>query len=373
MRKNKILLVLMVILIFLLIPKKNITNNEIINENQNDLFGLYYEKAEQIMKTMTLEEKIGQMFYARYPLNPDEEILNDNPGGYILFAKDFKNETKESMLNKINKNQENSKIKMFFGVDEEGGTVVRVSKYKNFRSTPFLSPQALYNEGGFDLVLSDLDEKIELLKGIGINTNFAPVVDLPTKEDSYIYKRSFGLDINNTTEYSSLVIKKMNENKMLSVLKHFPGYGDNKDTHTGIAIDNRTLEYLKEYDFKPFLEGIKEGSPIILVNHNIITNIDEKHPASISKKIHEILRNDLNFTGIIITDDLNMDAIKEYADNKTAAVEAVLAGNDMIISSDFVNQKNEILDAIKNGVIDENLINKAVMRVISCKLAYGII
>ena len=371
MKKRLFLILPLLIAIFLLIPKRNIIEFKI--EPKKDLFEEYYDEADKIMSAMTLEEKVGQLFYARYPLNSDDEIVNENPGGYILFARDFKNETKESILEKISKNQENSKIKMFFGVDEEGGTVVRVSKYPNFRETPFSSPQSLFSEGGFKLVLSDLEEKINLLKSIGINTNFAPVVDLPTSEDSYIYKRSFGLDLTNTIEYTILVVKKMNESKMLSMLKHFPGYGDNVDTHTGIAIDDRTLEYLRNYDLKPFVAGIFEDVPIILVNHNIITNLDSNYPASISKEVHDFLRDELGFTGLIITDDLNMGALKEYTSNKNAAVQAILAGNDMIVSSDFVNQKKEILNAIKEGVIEERMIDEAVIRIIACKLAYGII
>ena len=374
MKKSKILLILpILLLIFLLIPKRNIVEKYIEAEKKEELFGSYYQEASKIMSSMTLEEKVGQLFFARYPLNPDEEILNENPGGYILFARDFKKETKESILAKINTNQEKSKIKMFFGVDEEGGAVVRISKFTQFRDNPFAYPQELFATGGFDSVLADLDEKIELLKSVGINTNFAPVIDLPTKDSSYIYKRSFGLNVENTVKYASLSVKKMNDSKMLSVLKHFPGYGDNINTHTGVAIDNRTLEYLKDNDLKPFVAGINEKAPIILVNHNIIMDVDDKYPASLSRKVHDILREDLNFNGLIITDDLNMDAIKEYTENKTAAVQAILAGNDMIVSSDFVNQKKEILEAINNNIIEESLINKAVQRILACKLAYGII
>ena len=187
MKKKIFLIILVILAALLLISRGKIVeystpvDTEVQIEIQKDLFEDYYEEANKIMSEMTLEEKVGQLFYARYPYNSNDEIVKENPGGYILFARDFKNETKESILQKINKNQENSKIKMFFGVDEEGGTVVRVSKYKNFRSEPFPSPQMLFEEGGFELVLSDLEEKMDLLKSIGINTNFAPVVDLPTK------------------------------------------------------------------------------------------------------------------------------------------------------------------------------------------------
>ncbi len=377
MKKSKFLIaVIILISVFFLVSKNHVQYTQEVNgipNKREELFEDYYEKATEIMQSMTLDEKVGQMFYVRYPLNADEEILKDNPGGYILFARDFKKETKDSILKKLKKNQENSKIKMFFGVDEEGGNVVRVSKFAQFRETPFSSPYSLFKDGSFSKVLGELEEKIELLKSIGINTNFAPVVDIPTKETSYIYKRSFGLNLDETIEYTRLVIDKMNDNGMISILKHFPGYGDNVDTHTGIAVDERPLEHFKNYDFKPFIAGIESKAPVILVNHNIIYNIDKKYPASISKKVHSILRNELRFTGLIITDDLDMEAVKEYSSDYSVAVQAVLSGNDMILSSNFANQKQEVLTAIKSGIIEESTINEAVRRIIACKLAYKII
>lgn len=355
--------------------KKSSINSNIINKtDDNDLFGKYYDQADNIIANMTLEEKVGQIFYARYPSgDATEEILNEHPGGYILFAKDFENETKDSFIAKINNNQQSSKIKMFIGVDEEGGSVVRASKYYAFRASPFLSPQNIYNQGGMDLIKTDTYEKANLLLSLEINTNFAPVADVPTNQYSFMYDRAFSTDINLTSEYVKTIVEIMNSKKMISVMKHFPGYGDNVDTHTGIATDNRTIDSFRERDFKPFEAGIESSSPMIMVNHNIISNIDDKYPASLSKEVHSILRDELNFTGIIITDDLAMGAVSKYTNDGNAAVQAILAGNDMIITSDFKSQKEEVLTAIKNNVISEEMINNLVRRIIACKLAYGII
>ena len=165
----------------------------------------------------------------------------------------------------------------------------------------------------------------------------------------------------------------MKDDNMISVMKHFPGYGDNGDTHTGVVIDERPYSTFEKSDFLPFESGIKAGGPCILVSHNIVKSMDEKYPASLSKNVHNILRENLNFTGIIMTDDLAMEAVKSYVENGEAAVQAVLAGNDMIISSDFINQKQEVLKAVKNKKISENIINKAVKRILAMKIAYGII
>ena len=340
----------------------------------NELFAKYYEQAEQIMKDMTIEEKVGQMFLVRYPDNGViEQIKEEAPGGYILFGKDFDNETKESILKELTENQQASKIGLIFGVDEEGGTVVRVSSHKAFRSSKFQSPQELWKQGQLPKILEDSKEKSELLKSIGLNMNLAPVVDVPTKTTSFIYKRSYGRGAEKTATYVSRLIQTMNEDNMISVMKHFPGYGDNVDTHTGIAIDERPYSTFETSDFLPFESGIKAEGPCILVSHNIVKSMDENYPASLSENVHKILREDLNFSGIIITDDLSMEAVKTYAENGDVAVQAVLAGNDMIISSDFVEQKQEILKAIEENKISENIINKAVRRILSMKIAYGII
>ena len=355
--------------------KYNTTNAlEVIEENANDLFIEYYDKAEALMNNMTLEEKVGQMFLARYPSrNVLSEIKNENPGGYILFGRDFDNKSKQEMIEELQENQNASKIGLILGVDEEGGTVVRVSSHKEFRNSKFLSPQELYKQGGLQKVLEDSKEKSSLLKSIGINMNLAPVVDVPTKSSSFIYNRSYGIGAQETAEFTSELIKTMNEDNMISVMKHFPGYGDNEDTNTGIAIDERSYQNFINSDFIPFESGIEARGPCILVSHNVVKCMDEEKPASLSENVHDILRNDLNFTGLIITDDLAMDAVKTYVENGEAAVQAIKAGNDMIISSDFKTQKNEVLDAVNNGEINIDTINTAVRRILALKYAFGII
>ena len=125
---------------------------------------------------MTLEEKVGQMFIARCPeINSVQKVKEYNLGGYILFSRDFSGKTRDEIIQNIQSYQSAAKIPMFIGVDEEGGTVNRVSTNPNLRAVPFWSPQELYAEGGFDLIQSDTQEKCELLNSLGINLNFAPI------------------------------------------------------------------------------------------------------------------------------------------------------------------------------------------------------
>ena len=332
------------------------------------------EKAEELLKTMTLEEKVGQIFLVRCkPETALEDIEKYNIGGFILFDANIVNQTKESLASTLQSYQEASDIDLLIAIDEEGGTVNRLSWYQEFRGVPFYSPQDLYNEGGYPLIESDTEEKAKLLKSLGINLNLAPVADISTNPYDFIYYRTFGKDAVETSKYVETVVKVMKEQNIGSTLKHFPGYGDNLDTHTGISIDERSYENFLEYDFLPFKAGIKAGAGSILVSHNIVKSMDENLPASLSPKVNKIIREELNFDGVVMTDDLQMDAIKEYIGDSSSAVLAVQAGNDLIIASNFELQIPSVIEAVKKGEISEDRINEAVLRVLTWKFELNIL
>lgn len=359
-----------------LLEKKNLSSNKTkkkYKEIPDGIFKDYYKQAQDIVDEMTIEEKIGQLFLVRYEKNDTTYLNNFYPGGYILFAKDFNNHTKEQMAKELKDLQGISKYPLILGVDEEGGYVTRVSRYPAFRSEKFKSPRDYYLEGGYDLLEQTEKEKAELLKSIGLNLNLAPVADISTNEDDFIYIRTFGEDADKTSEYVTKMVGYANSNKINSTLKHFPGYGNNTDTHTGVAIDKREYSVFEENDYKPFEAGIKANVPSILISHNIVTCLDENTPSSLSSKVIGELRNKLGFTGIIMTDDLAMDAVKEYVDNGKAATMAINAGNDMIITSDFMSMKNELINSVKSKEISEDTINKAVTRVIAWKYYSGLL
>lgn len=337
------------------------------------IFKDYYEQASSKVENMTLEEKIGQLFLVRYEKNDTTYLNNFYPGGYILFAKDFNNHTKEEMKKELNDLQKISKYPLILGVDEEGGYVTRVSRYPAYRTEKFKSPKDYYIEGGYELLEKTEKEKAELLKSIGLNLNLAPVADISTNEDDFIYIRSFGEDATKTSEFITKMVGYANSNNINSTLKHFPGYGNNSDTHTGIAIDNREYSIFTENDYKPFEAGIKANVPSILISHNIVKCLDENIPSSLSSNVVSELRNKLGFTGIIMTDDLAMDAVKEYVENGKAATMAINAGNDMIITSDFISMKNELISSVKNKEIKEEVIDKAVTRIIAWKYYSGLL
>lgn len=326
------------------------------------------------LSTMTIEEKVGQLFFVRCPeLNAAEDVANYHLGGILLFGRDFKDKTAEEVTGNIESYQNAASLPLFIGVDEEGGTVCRVSSQKQFRSTRFKAPQKLYKNGGIDAVLAEDAERNALLSSFGINVNFAPVVDISTNESDFIYDRSLGVDAATTAEVTKAVVTQMSTQNIASVLKHFPGYGSNVDTHTGIAVDERSLEQFRESDFLPFTAGIEAGSPFVLVSHNIITAVDTNLPASLSPAVHQILREELGFTGIILTDDLAMDAVEAYAEDGSVAALAVLAGNDMIVTTDYQTQIPLVVEAVQSGIISEDLIDASITRILIAKIALGLI
>ena len=331
-------------------------------------------RAQELLDGMTLEEKVGQMFIARCPETDAAQLAADyHLGGYILFGRDFKDKTAEQVTTDIQSYQDAAEIPLLIAVDEEGGTVNRVSSNPNLRSSPFRSPQSLYSEGGLELVRSDAQEKCRLLESLGININFAPVCDVSQDPADFIYDRTLGRDAQETSQYVAAVVETMAEEGMGSVLKHFPGYGNNTDTHTGVAYDDRPYDTFLTSDFLPFQAGIAAGADMVLVSHNIVSAMDEASPASLSPEVHRVLREDLGFTGVIVTDDLVMDGVRDFAGDDEAAVLAVQAGNDLLCCTDFQTQVPAVLAAVESGEITEEQIDAAVLRVLTMKLRLGIL
>ena len=330
------------------------------------------KRLQALLDSMTLEEKVGQLFFVRCPeTNAVEDISTYHLGGYLLFGRDFKDGdnwlTKEQFLEKIQSYQDVAEIPLFIGSDEEGGTVTRASRNPNLFSEPFKSPQKLNYIGGIEEILRDTDTRSRELRALGINVNFAPVCDVSTDPKDFIYDRTLGQDANMTADYVRLVVPAMTEGGTLPVLKHFPGYGNNVDTHTGIAVDQRPMETFENSDLLPFKAGIEAGAPFVLVSHNIVTCMDADLPASLSPAVHRVLREACGFEGIAITDDLAMDAVQAYAKNGAVAVMALQAGNDMIITTDYRTQIPAVIAAVQEGTLDERVIDDACLRVLRCK------
>lgn len=336
------------------------------------IFSDYYVMAYNQLQKLTLDEKIGQLFLVRYP-NDNTKAINDlktyKLGGYLFFEVDFKDKTKDEVIHMMDSLQKNTTIPLLTAVDEEGGKVVRVSSNPNLAPAKFKSSRELYQQGGFDLIRKDTLEKSNLLNNLGLNLNLAPVVDVSTNASDYMYPRTIGENTKITSEYAKTVILASKENKVSYTLKHFPGYGNNSDTHTGSSVDNRRYDEIQKNDLPPFKAGIEAGAESILISHNTVNSIDNMNPASLSSTVHNILRKELGFTGIIITDDLAMGAVSSI-DNAT--VKALLAGNDLIITTDYIEGINEVKKALNNGTLSEELIDKLAFRILAWKHYKGL-
>ena len=330
------------------------------------------QKLDKFISNMTLEEKVGQMFYVRCPDEAVKQVSEYNIGGYILFGRDFDGKNKDEVINDIQSYQDEADIPLLIGVDEEGGTVVRVSSNPNLRETPFLSPKDTYSNGGWDAIEQDANDKADLLLSLGINVNMAPVCDMTSNEYGFMYDRSFSSDVDMEDRYVRTVVETSKAKKLGTVLKHFPGYGNNSDTHTGIAYDDREYSEFENTDFKPFYQGIESGADCILVSHNIVNCMDSEYPASLSQKVHNILRNDFKFDGVIMTDDLIMDAITEFTGDEAAAVTAAKCGNDLLCCSSVETQYPAVLEAVQNGEIPESQVDASVKRILKWKQNLGI-
>lgn len=330
--------------------------------------------VEALLEKMTPEEKAGQLVLARYPGGDKVQGVAEelHPGGFTLFAQDFEDKTPEELSAELSELQQTSMIPLLLAVDEEGGTVVRISKFTQFRGEKFPAQSEVLASGGVDGVYSDAAEKSELLRSLGLNMNLAPVCDLPRSDLDYIADRAFSTDVTEVAKAVAGAVSGYNDSGVISALKHFPGYGNNSDTHTGISLDARSMSEFEELDLKPFISGIGSGAPVVMVSHNIVECVNPELPGSLSPEMYTLLRS-LGFEGVIMTDDLSMDAVGTYCGEDEAAVTAFLAGADLLCCTDYESAVNSLISAVNSGRITEERLDQSVRRILEMKLKYGII
>ena len=310
---------------------------------------------------------------ARVPeANQIADIQQYHLGGYLLFDRDMEGKGQSDLKQIIASYQAASQTPMFIGSDEEGGTVSRLSR-NQIVSPAFESPQVQYQTNGWDGITQDIDRKAQVFKELGIQIGMFPDADVSTDSQSFIYDRTIGMDAAGTSKYVTLSVEEMKKQTIGSTLKHFPGYGNNRDSHVEIVTDDRSLEDLRKNDFLPFEAGIKAGADSIMVSHNIVQAIDGERPASISKPVHDTIRNELGFKGVIMTDDMDMAGLADFISQEEAGLQALQAGNDMILSSSYSTQIPYILTAIQNGEYSEKQLDQSVERLLTWKANLGLI
>lgn len=354
-------------------PIKNIGEKLPLNNIKNHTKDILI--TENVINEMSLDEKIGQMLLVGFDgeyINSDlSEMIQDHYiGGVILFGRNIKNKEQLKALNKnIIKVSQVNKVPIFISTDQEGGRVSRLpgSTY----------PSNLYMANhNYDLY--KVGESIgNEMKNYGFNLDFAPVLDVfSNPKNTVIGDRSFGSDPKLVSSLGISEIKGMMDAGIIPVIKHFPGHGDTYvDSHIGLPIVYKDKETLKRLELIPFQNAMKNGAPVVMVAHIKYPNIDKKYPASLSKEIiTNLLRNDLGFNGIVITDDLEMGAIQKNYSVKEAAVQSIKAGADILLFAHSKEKQLEAIDAIKEsiekGEISEERINESLRRILSLKMRY---
>lgn len=333
------------------------------------------------IEELSLTEKIGQMLMIGLDTNYITEriktmITKYKVGGIILYRKNFNSYT--DMINLINDlknlNKEN-KIPLFIAIDQEGGRVNRMPP--EIRNLPPANKLASLKNKEF--IIDSAKITGELLRKSGINLNFAPVLDIKRFEDKHpIGDRCYGKTKDEVIAYALPVMKELQNQGIISVIKHFPGHGaTNQDSHALLPVINSNIEDLQNEDMYPFEQAIKQGADAILVGHLLLRKITGIYPASLSRKfITTYLRKKYRYNGLVITDDLKMKAIKLIYGADSAVEKAFKAGNDIIVFRFSHSEEIRILDKIthlvKKGKIKEYRLNRSVKRILKTKEKYNI-
>lgn len=352
------------------------------------------KQIDNYIKKASLRQKIGQMFIARTPQKlgqAERDAYQYNLGGYIVYDADMQNYTDAQFKSKIANYQKAAQLPLLIGIDQEGGSVSRLTHggLAKQNGDEFKFPRDQYEDAenaqkgsGMKAVVQYARENATLLHKLGINWNYAPDADYSDDPSSFIYQRGFGGVMGKNSyravaNYIKQVVPAWQHNHLVAAtLKHFPGYGDAADTHTGFAHVTKTKSQLMKSNILPFKAGIKAGADSVMVTHVIYDKIDPVYPASLSKKIITMLRKDCNFKGVIVTDALEMGAIQDFAKkhgNESVEVLAVKAGNDMLMSADYAKAIPAIEKAVKKGKISKKQIDRSVKRILTMKKKLGIL
>ena len=346
-------------------------------EPESDRLG---ELVQSHISEMPLEDKVAGLFIVtpeaitgvRTVTQAGEgtkEALNEYAvGGLIYFRHNIVDE--EQLTQMLSGTVSMSRYPVFLAVDEEGGSVSRVAQ--SGIDVIKVGDMASIGESGDVTQAYEAGVNIgAYLKDLGFNLDFAPVADVAGSGNSVLGDRVFGSDANLVGDMVSSVVEGMEGTGVSSCLKHFPGIGDtDSDTHEGRVETTKTLDEMRVSDFIPFQAGIEAGASFVMVSHVTVSAVDEDAvPASLSKTMMtDVLRNELGFQGIIITDALDMGAITEYYTTEEAAVNAIVAGADMLLMpDDFYAAYEAVLAAVRDGTISEERINESLERIYRVK------
>ena len=290
-------------------------------------------------------------------------------GGMVYFSQNM--QSQEQLAEMIDNTLLYTKYPLFIAVDEEGGSVARVADAGIGQTVD--SAQAIGQSGDANIAYQAGATIGTYLSQLGFNLDFAPVADLANVENSVMASRSYGSDPAVVSGFVASMMQGLEEQNVTACLKHFPGIGSStQDTHDGLASTDRSAEDFRANEFAVFQAGIDAGANMIMVGHMAAPSLTgDNTPCSLSSSVvTDILRTELNFEGVIITDALNMSAVSEYYSSDEAAVLALRAGCDMLLMpEDFETAYNGVLQAVQDGTISEERINDSLRRIYRIKYA----
>src|SRR5690606_21374303 len=333
-----------------------------------------------IIANMSVEDKIGQMILAGLSGTTmdenDKKIIGElHVGGIIFYKRNFENpEQTVQLVNQLNA-ENRLNLPLFLGVDQEGGKVTRLpGGLINFPTNKEIGQ---VNDPDFSYKVGTLLG--HELKQFGLNLNFAPVLDINSNPmNPVIGDRAFGDSLEIVSELGIQTMKGIQSQDVIPTIKHFPGPGDTSvDSHRELPTVIKSLKELKKLELIPFERAIEQGADVVMVAHILLPELDKKNPSSMSKAVMtDLLRKQLNFTGVIITDDMTMGAITEHFDIGKAAVESVKAGSDIVLVGHDYNNAVKVISSIKvavqYGEISEQRLNESVEKIIQLKRKYKI-
>ncbi len=339
--------------------------------------------VDETLAGMTLHEKVCQMMF----VTPEEltgedgvtvagdatrQALENYPvGGIVYFAKNL--ESQDQVKEMIDNSQKYSSIGLFVATDEEGGVVNRLM---DTVGTTYIGSMYYYKDDGDETAYENAYTIANDMSALGFNLDFAPVADVWSNPDNTVIgERAYSDDYAQAAELVGNAVKGFNDGGVMCTLKHFPGHGDTaEDSHYSSAYVHRTKEEIMADEMQPFRSGIEAGAEFVMVGHLIVPDIDEV-PATLSYKIATgILRDELKFEGVVITDSFEMESIADNYSVDDAVVMSVKAGMDMILQpKDMASAVNSIEQAVADGELSEDRIDESVRRILTLKESRGLL
>lgn len=368
---------------------------ETITELEQEPIGMSEEDAAyaalEYIEGMPLEEKIGQLFIVNLELldtsqgdfyehkkitgQMKEGLQKYHVGGVIFFSRNIVKRKQTKKL--IRRLQKNSDIPLFVTVDEEGGDVARIGANEAMKTETFPTMEEIGKTQDEDYVYRMASTIGREIGELGFNVDFAPVADVRTSEmNQEIGTRSFGDDPDLVSGMVDAYVRGLESQNICATLKHFPGQGSSEgDTHQGSVDIDSSIAKLRKIDFKPFNRGIRAGADFIMVSHISVSKVTESsEPASMSDLIlTTILREEMGFEGLIVTDAFDMASITNHYTAGEAACEAFQSGADIILMpQDLEDAYTALLEQVQKGIIDEKRVNDSVLRILKLKFQKGI-